>query len=276
MDETRAVRFPVEMLIGNVVIKQPDYKIGINEELEPESDYFWNQISSLNKDETAVASDSSLVYCELDANNKIVLNPFDSGGSTGNNYDIIVDSFKIVESTHEMPLQSTPNKTPVVVLPIQLASGTLKSIKIMQSLQQGKKLEQVHWAIYANSTPSIDGARLLYESHVASGAESVYVDGVMTLTDEPEIEGVDPGTNEPNTFMYLVLCACGNDDGGYKLLGRKNENLSLLSALTKVTVCGKVTNFNGTFPSVFNLTVDDNAETLSNLIIPYVSFVMTV
>lgn len=161
----------INMLFDEITYEAPDYKIALDKDDNDAglSDYLWKKLSDRNKivrdsqgmnTNTELNTNKNLVPCEL-INNKIVLSPDNKSASDEN--IIIVDAFHLVDSNTDNFL-FLQHITPPVCFPVQLATGKINNIMIVNGEGGGDPPSDIYIAIYGNYKPGLAGAKLLWES----------------------------------------------------------------------------------------------------------------
>jgi len=274
-------RNSIDILFGDITPSNVDYKVSLNQEDEDAKryDYLANKISSKNFNFDLCSRDKTLIYCEIDENNKIFLSPQNEEGEGGEEssetYDIIIDSYPLLDSNNVMELeQGMSSKT--LVFPMQIATGKIRKISVLAA-QNGGTLKGGYIAIYANDIPDVIGAKLVFDTNSTNAKFDS--NGNCRFDGEgqemPEIKGFWTDENDvdhQNTFFYMLFYM-EQDAAGYKLLSRITSGLSNLKSL-KTTTFGKVTNFNGEFHEFFDYDVEK--DYLDKINIPYVNVTMMV
>lgn len=281
----------INMLFSDIKYTAPDYKVALTEDDNAAnlSDFLWNKLSDRNKivlDETGknineeLNTNKNLIPCKLE-NNKIVLSPdnTEGGGSTENN--IIVDAFHLVDSNTDNFIFLQNVKQPVC-FPVQLATGKINNIMIVNGEGGGMPPTDIFIAIYGNYKPGLTGARLLWES--VGHNKTISDEGLISFNEEdkPIIKGYfeDENTTKAINFFYIVFTGLSTDtSGGYRIFGKNvtGENYQLISKIGSVHNVGQLAPnefVNGDhFHTIFDYELD---TTINNIIIPYISFTMTV
>jgi len=270
----------INMLFGEITESNVDYKVSLNQEDEDAKryDYLANKISSKNLSLDECKKNKSLIYCEITKNNKILLSPLDEHGGDidKNSYDIIIDSYPILDSTYDLELSGGEwIKSRTFLFPMQIATGKIKRLTIFQSQNLVGTMKNGYIGIYGNDIPTAIGSRLLFDT-ISTNAKFSN-DGVCTFSDDnmPEIKGVwvdEEGNERQNTFLYVVFFM-EQDVAGYKILSRISPTLSNLSTLSTTTF-GLVTNFDRTFHPKFDYDVDKSE--LDKIPFPYMNITMVI
>lgn len=278
-----AKKYSIQMLWGNINTNPPDYKIALDslDEQEGNADYLWNKLSDRNKVgiSTELEKNKNLVPCEL-SENKIVLSSRDESGQPSEYSDsvILVDSYNIIDSTNLISLSGSSSTTmDYVCFPIQLSTGQIRNIQIQQAQKSSYgTMTQVNIGIYTNDKPGLVGSRLLWgsagEYEFNSNGELSFYDSSTGTCSGPVITGYSTVDEKQvhNTFFYVVLGALGKSDGGYKILGYKNEaGFDLILEANTGKNIGKIASVprNEKFHETFDYELMDD---IGSLIIPYI------
>ncbi len=258
-----------------------DYKVSLDEKDETRgaANYLWEKLSDRNKIgiSTELDSNKNLVPCLL-KDNKIVMVP-DDGSADQHRMSIVVDSYNIVDSTDLIPLKGSGSSTvDYVFFPFQFSNGQIKDIIVQQAQNSStERLSRVNLAIYANDVPGISCARLVWSSigieFDGTGKKSYWNSDTGTcwgpvIPDSVTIEEL----TKRNNFFYVVFGALGTSDGGYRILGYKNEKcFDMLSSIGTIKVVGKIpgVSVDEEFHDIFDYPTETN---VSELIVPYISF----
>lgn len=271
----------IELLFGDFQESNIDYKVSLNEidEENHREDFLFYKISPKNLSKEECEKDLTLVYCTLDQDTKkIILSP--ELGSEGEEiiddkkYEIIIDSYPILDSNTEFELGNKPLSDLTFVFPMQIANGNIKKIAV-SSAQIAGTLEYGHIGIYANDKPTVIGSKLVFDTISTNASFDDAGNCVFSDDNMPEIKGswVDDNDVEHYNIFYYVLFRMHQKSAGYKILSRTTNELENIESLPTTTF-GKVTNFNNEFHDIFDYTVDKSK--LEEFPLPYMNITMIV